>query len=101
MPFPFLIPTAFPLITLPRLKILLFAGPRDVVGQDFVEVDSDLPVTAQRLLHHVGVAHPALAPWLPSCRLAVDQTFVSNDYLVAPQTERETELALIPPVSGG
>ena len=82
---------------MPQLEILLFAIARDLAGADSICVDIDLPTTAGELMQAIGANHPVLAPWIGSCRLAVDQAFAPSDQRI----ERVVEIALIPPVSGG
>lgn len=82
---------------MPRFHVLLFAIARDLAAADSVVVDVALPTTAAELSTAIGVAQPALVPWLPSCRLAVNQEFVRSDQVI----HEVTEVALIPPVSGG
>ena len=79
------------------LRVLLFAAARDRVGADVVSIDVETPATAAAVLSVLGDRFPDLAPLLPSCRLAVDQSFVAPGHAVYPHNE----LALIPPVSGG
>jgi molybdopterin converting factor small subunit len=79
------------------LRILLFAAARDLAGADDVTVDVQIPATAAAVLMALGDRFPPLSPLLPSCRLAVDQSFVAPGHAVYPHPE----LALIPPVSGG
>lgn len=79
------------------LRVLLFAAARDLAGADSVSIDVEPPATAAAVLSTLGDRFPALAPLLPSCRLAVDQSFVAPGHAVYPHDE----LALIPPVSGG
>jgi molybdopterin converting factor small subunit len=79
------------------LRVLLFAAARDRVGADVVTIDVETPATAAAVLSALGDRFPDLAPLLPSCRLAVDQSFVAPGHAVYPHHE----LALIPPVSGG
>jgi molybdopterin converting factor small subunit len=79
------------------LRVLLFAAARDRVGADVVTIDVEAPTTAAAVLSALGDRFPDLAPLLPSCRLAVDQSFVAPGHAVYPHHE----LALIPPVSGG
>lgn len=79
------------------LRVLLFAAARDWVGADVVTIDVEAPATAAVVLSALGDRFPPLAPLLPSCRLAVDQSFVPPGHAIDPHDE----LALIPPVSGG
>lgn len=80
-----------------RCRVLLFAAARDLAQSDELAVDVSPPVTAGAVLDAIARGCPNLAPLLPVCRLAVDQSFVTADAAIPPGVE----LALIPPVSGG
>lgn len=80
-----------------KFEILLFAIASELAKADAIDVDVEFPVTAGDLLALIGERVPSLVTWLPSCRLAVDRRFVSNEYLLT----EVVEVALIPPVSGG
>lgn len=80
-----------------NLQVLLFAGARELVGEDLMILDVDLPILAADLLTAIGRAEPKLIPWLGSSRLAINQGFVPGHYVV----KGDEEIALIPPVSGG
>lgn len=80
-----------------RCRVLLFAAARDLAQSDELAVEVSPPVTAGAILDAIAGRCPSLAPLLPVCRLAVDQSFVTIDATIPP----DVELALIPPVSGG
>ena len=80
-----------------QVDVLMFAAARQVASTDVLRVELDWPATADEVLGAIGRRCPQLVPLLPACRLAVDQRFASPDELVPDGTE----LALIPPVSGG
>lgn len=82
---------------MPTIDVLLFAGLREIARTERVSVEIDDDATAGDLLAALGRQHPALAPRLPPCRVALDQAFVSTDHPLA----GATEFAVIPPVSGG
>jgi molybdopterin converting factor small subunit len=78
-------------------EILLFAGAAELAAASTIAVDLPAAATAEDVLAAIGAQVPGLVELLPACRLAVDQTFVGGDFLVP----ANSELALIPPVSGG
>ncbi|MEM9463273.1 MAG: molybdenum cofactor biosynthesis protein MoaE [Myxococcota bacterium] len=82
---------------MPTIDVLLFAGLREIARAERVSVEIDDDATAGDLLAALGRQHPALAPRLPPCRVALDQAFVSADQPLA----GAKEFAVIPPVSGG
>tara|TARA_R110002111_G_scaffold110643_1_gene170324 strand:- start:204 stop:485 length:282 start_codon:yes stop_codon:yes gene_type:complete len=92
-----------------KIEVMMFAGAKEATNCDstFVEFPSEQTgeqqgqrtseVTAKQVLEQLAILHPALAPILPSCRLAVDDQYVTMDFAITPNHE----VALIPPVSGG
>ncbi len=84
-------PTASP------LRLLAFAGVRDVIGQAEAVVEVALPCTADELWPLLIARFPALSPYRGSVRLAINGTYaVPSD-----RVDSGDEVALIPPVSGG
>jgi molybdopterin synthase catalytic subunit/molybdopterin synthase sulfur carrier subunit len=79
------------------VKLLAFAGARDVLGSGELRFEIAAPCTAAELLEEVCRRHPALEPWRGSLRVAVNGTYAeASDPVVA-----DDEVALIPPVAGG
>jgi molybdopterin synthase sulfur carrier subunit len=79
------------------VRLLAFAGARDVLGAAELTLPLAAPCTAAELLAEVCRVYPALAPWRASIRVAVNGTY-------AEPGDRVTwgdEVALIPPVAGG
>lgn len=84
----------------PTWKVLAFAGVAQSLGCRELELPKQANTNATKLKAMI-VAHtkrPELATILESCRIAVDHTMIAGDELIAMDA---TELALIPPVSGG
>ena len=79
------------------IRVLAFAGARDILGTG--ELDLPLPAscTADELLAHVCEHFPALAPYRASIRVAVNGSYASASDVV----NAGDEVALIPPVAGG
>jgi molybdopterin converting factor subunit 1 len=79
------------------VRVRLFARARDLAGADTVTVE--LPPTARvaDLRTWLGETYPALRPLLERSAVAVDEEFAADDAMIPPGTE----LALLPPVSGG
>lgn len=82
---------------MPTIDVLLFAGLREIARSETVSVEIGSDATAGDLLGLLAQQHPALAPRLPPCRVAIDQAFVTADHPLA----GAREVAVIPPVSGG
>ena len=79
------------------VRLLAFAGARDVLGAAELTLPLAAPCTAAELLAEVCRRYPALAPWRASIRVAVNGTYARPDDPVA----SGDEVALIPPVAGG
>jgi molybdopterin converting factor small subunit len=79
------------------VRMLTFAGARDIVGAGEVELVLAAPCTAAELLEEVCVRYPALVPYRRSIRVAVNGVYAEAGDPVA----FGDEVALIPPVAGG
>ncbi len=79
------------------VRMLAFAGARDVLGFAESELHLDSPCTASELLDEVCRRYPALVPYQRSIRVAVNGTYAGAS---DPVTFGD-EVALIPPVAGG
>ena len=80
-----------------QLDVLLFAAAREAAGTDCLQVAVGDSPNAAEVFSTLGQRSPQLAALLPSCRLAVDGSYVADDAVITPGSE----IALIPPVSGG
>jgi molybdopterin synthase catalytic subunit/molybdopterin synthase sulfur carrier subunit len=81
----------------PAVKMLVFAGARDIVGVGELEVPLASPCSAGELLAEMCRRFPGLAPYGASLRIAVNGSYVTLADPVVPGDE----VALIPPVAGG
>jgi molybdopterin synthase catalytic subunit/molybdopterin synthase sulfur carrier subunit len=79
------------------VRLLAFAGARDVLGAGEIVYPLATPCTAAELLEDVCRTHPALVPWRGSIRVAVNGAYANAEDLVS----AGDEVALIPPVAGG
>lgn len=79
------------------VRILAFAGARDVVGSDRFEIALDGACSTAELLDRICARYPALGPRRACLRLAVNGVYVKPGARIAPGDE----VALIPPVAGG
>jgi len=80
-----------------RGTVRLFAILAEKAGVDRVSVPIPPGATARSVLERLAWQHPALAAFLPSCRVAKDDRFLAADDPVRPGEE----VSVIPPVSGG
>ncbi|MEZ4299766.1 MAG: MoaD/ThiS family protein [Polyangiaceae bacterium] len=81
----------------PSVRLLAFAGARDILGAAELDLALPAPCTAAELLDRVCDQYPGLTPYRKALRLAVNGSYVGwNDPIAAGD-----EVALIPPVAGG
>lgn len=80
-----------------KLQILLFAAIRTKLRSDLIDVEVPDDACADDLLQIIGMRWPAVADLLPSCRVAIDQSFAEPHE----RLREGVEIAVIPPVSGG
>ena len=78
------------------VRILYFASCREKAGLTVEELDVG-GRTVDEVVRVIALRHPALAPLVPRCRVAVNQAFVRGGDVVP----EGAELALVPPVAGG
>ena len=78
----------------------LFAGVRESVGADYVEVEVQFPITVYQLKEAIAKQFESARSLLEFSRIAIDQEF-AVDADVIDHLQRESVIALIPPVSGG
>lgn len=79
------------------VRVLAFAGARDVVGAPEIEMDLGRAATAGELFDEVLARYPGLVPYRGCLRIAVNGAYASLEDPV----RAGDEIALIPPVAGG
>jgi molybdopterin converting factor subunit 1 len=79
------------------VKLLAFAGTRDIVGASEVDLALSGPCSVEDLFRELCRLYPALEPHRRSLRIAVNGTYATPDE----QVSLGDEVALIPPVAGG
>ena len=79
------------------VKLLAFAGTRDVIGSAELRFEIRDTATVGELMDEICLRFPALRPHRGSVRLAVNGSYAQSDDPVADGDE----VALIPPVAGG
>lgn len=80
-----------------HLRVLLFAGLRERLRRDSVDLELTPGARVRDLLAALAREQPELSASLSVCRVAVDHEFVGPDHVIA----EGSEVAIIPPVSGG
>jgi molybdopterin synthase catalytic subunit len=80
-----------------KLRVKLFAGARDAVGERELALELAEGATVAEALRHLAGRYPRLGALLSSLRVAVNREYVGGDH----RLQADDELAVIPPVSGG
>jgi len=79
------------------IRVNLFAGLRDAAEVNHVTVDVDDVISIADLIDRVADQVPEAAALVRHSRVALDDTYLSNDQTISPGSCCD----LIPPVSGG
>src|SRR4029077_4629588 len=78
-------------------SVRLFARARDIVGKDVAMVELPPGATVADLRRRLDSNYPALKSLLEKSALAINNEFADDSLLLPPNSE----IALLPPVSGG
>ncbi|MFD1319149.1 MoaD/ThiS family protein [Loigolactobacillus zhaoyuanensis] len=79
-------------------NVKLFAILAEQIGHSEVQLTLTAPITAAAVKTALRAQYPQTASVLADCLVAINQTFVSEEQFAPSEV---TEIALIPPVSGG
>ena len=79
------------------IRVKLFAAARQTAGREAVEVELPEAGTVADLRAAITTQFPALDTMVRHCLFAVNNQYVENDAVIP----FESEVACIPPVSGG
>ena len=88
-------------IQIHTLSVRLFAGAREMMNQDHVEVVLTLPSNVRDLKRAITEQHESLVSFVSYGRIAINNDFASEETVISPEQNGLMVLALIPPVSGG
>jgi molybdopterin converting factor subunit 1 len=80
-----------------KVCVKLFAVARELAGCDELEIDVPRAATVAQVRQALATAAPAIIDILPHALVAIDSQYAGDAALITEQSE----LALIPPVSGG
>ena len=80
-----------------KIRVLAFAGVREILGTAELEVELAEGAGLPELRTHLGALHPEMARYWGRLAMAVDGHLGEG----APALEEGSEVALLPPVSGG
>ncbi|MFC3420317.1 molybdopterin converting factor subunit 1 [Salinicoccus hispanicus] len=77
------------------MKVMLFAGLKEKIGEGRIVLDTPSSLTAGELKKAIYMRYPALEGDV--FQVACNESFVKDGHIV----DENDEVALIPPVSGG
>jgi sulfur-carrier protein len=80
-----------------KVRVRLFAAAKDLAGRDVLPLEVAAPATIADIRTALLAAAPALANIVPHALWAVDTQYA----LESTRVTEQSEIALIPPVSGG
>jgi molybdopterin converting factor small subunit len=83
--------------SLARIKVVYFAGARDVVERQTEFIETDAKSTAAAVLRRLVKLHPGLQPMTKSLRLSVNQEIADP----GDRVKDGDEVGVLPPVAGG
>ena len=93
-------PSEFPATSLNRLVVRMFAGARERVGVEFIEIEVNLPISVTHLKETIAINFESLRSFVEFGRIAINNDFVcDSDHI--DKSHSQSVIALIPPVSGG
>ena len=79
------------------IRVRLFAGARDLAGQEYVELALASVSTVADLRQALQTEIPALSTLMPHALFAIDADYATDETVIP----ADAEIACIPPVSGG
>jgi molybdopterin converting factor subunit 1 len=79
------------------VHVRLFALARDLTGVGELKIELPANATVKDVRRSLCESRPALREMLERCAIAVDEDFAADDVIVTDKSE----IAVIPPVSGG
>ncbi len=80
-----------------NIPVRLFAGAKQAAGSDRIELELPEGATIKELRDRLAQETPELMPLLRHAMFAVGTEYAADTHILAPNTE----IACIPPVSGG
>ena len=80
-----------------RIKVVYFAGARDVVEKQTEFIETDAKATAAAVLRRLAKLHPGLQPMTKSLRLSVNHEIAEP----GDRVKDGDEVGVLPPVAGG
>ena len=93
-------PPESPVKSMDRLVVRMFAGARERIGAEFIEIDVNLPISVTQLKETIAIHFESLRTYIEFGRIAIDNIFVCDSEIID-KAHSQSVIALIPPVSGG
>jgi molybdopterin converting factor subunit 1 len=84
-----------------KVEVKLFAVAKQLAGTDAISIELPADATVQELRDALGEQRTELRDIIARSMIAIDAEYVSNDARVPNSVPENSEIALIPPVSGG
>jgi molybdopterin converting factor small subunit len=78
----------------------MFAGAREQVRSDSVEIEVELPISVQKLKEAIASQFESARFLVEFSRIAIDNEFAIDSHVID-SMQKQSVIALIPPVSGG
>lgn len=79
------------------IKIILFAGLRDLIGHQSISVQLPHSCSVKALLQELKNQFPTAENLINRSSIAVNHEYAEDDFIIS----ENDEIAIIPPVSGG
>jgi molybdopterin converting factor small subunit len=83
-----------------RIRVRLFAGARESINLETIDVELQLPATVHHLKEAIAIQFEPIRPFVEFGRIALNNEF-ADDSEVIDSKIAQSAIALIPPVSGG
>ena len=80
-----------------KVKVLLFAHIREIVGKDALSMEFDGKPTGNDLLEKLVQLHPEVENLITHLKLAMNGSYMESGDTI----QENAEIAVFPPVSGG
>ena len=84
-----------------KVEVKLFAVAKQLAGAEAISIELPAGATVQDLRDALGEQRTELRDIIARSMIAIDAKYVSNDARVPNSVPENSEIALIPPVSGG
>jgi molybdopterin converting factor small subunit len=81
-----------------KVKVLLFAGVREILHEKYININLVKDNTIQELINIIKYSYPSIEDLLDSSVISVNKSIVT-DY--SSELHSSDEIAIIPPISSG